>query len=349
MIVMGRIRAEGQRDMTTSIGSFVPKEATSKPLPRSFFLCSLAAAAIGLSARPAAAADLIIQGKGDWLFPAWESLTDPGTAGIAEATKTIAAANRVFKAAGIDLLVEVVPMKARFYPDRLPDGTALTPAVAARYGAILAGLTAAGVANFDVDAVLRTVTQQVFLRTDYHWTEWSAETVAQAAAKTLQSMVSLPASPEPLPPLTAFYTQSQTGDLEALLPADRQKSIGAEPITTRVIDATRVQLLDSSKADVHIVGNSFSMPYLGFPEMLAEALHEPVGVTAKFGNAGPWETMVQYLEAPEFAARHPRAIVWQFEEGLFMHGPGSTGFWDVASLMSDQTFLARVAKAVPAS
>ncbi len=32
-----------------------------------------------------------------------------------------------------------------------------------------------------------------------------------------------------------------------------------------------------------------------------------------------------------------------------MHGPASTGFWDVASLMSDQTFLGRVAKAVPAS
>jgi alginate O-acetyltransferase complex protein AlgJ len=231
----------------------------------------------------------------------------------------------------------------------LPDGLALTPAVTARYGAILAGLTAAGVANFDVDAVLRTVTQQMFLRTDYHWTEWSAETVAQAAAKALQTLVSLPPSATPLPPLTAFYTQPQTGDLEGLLPPDRQKSIGTEAITTRVIDANRVELLDSAKADVHLVGNSFSMPYLGFPEMLAETLHEPVGVTAKFGNAGPWETMVQYLESPEFAQRHPRAIVWQFEEGLFMHGPGSTGFWDVASLMSDQTFLARVAKAVPAS
>ncbi len=205
-------------------------------------------------------------------------------------------------------------MKARYYPDRLPDGVAMTPAVTARYGAILAGLTAAGVANLDVDAVLRTVTQQMFLRTDYHWTEWSAEAVAQAAAKALQSMASLPPAPTPLPPLTAFYTESHGGDLEALLSPDRQKSIGAEPITTRVIDASRVQLLDSAKADVHIVGNSFSMPYLGFPEMLAETLHEPVGVTAKFGNAGPWETMVQYLESPEFAARRPRAIVWQFEK-----------------------------------
>jgi hypothetical protein len=48
-----------------------------------------------------------------------------------------------------------------------------------------------------------------------------------------------------------------------------------------------------------------------------------------------------------FAKRIPRAVVWQFEEGLFMQGPASAGFWDVASLMSESTFLARVTKAVP--
>jgi alginate O-acetyltransferase complex protein AlgJ len=150
-----------------------------------------------------------------------------------------------------------------------------------------------------------------------------------------------------LPPLSAFSQDQHTGDLAELLPPDRQQVAGQEPITIRIIDAARAQLLDGTKARVHVVGNSFSMPYLGFPEMLAETLREPVGVTAKFGNAGPWETMIQYLESAEFSTNRPRAIVWQFVEGLFMHGPGATGFWDVASLMSDQTFLRRVAKAVP--
>jgi alginate O-acetyltransferase complex protein AlgJ len=332
--------------MKPSIDGLLPREAKNKTLPRTSFLRALAATAGVCMARPASAASLIIEGKGDWLFPAWESLTDEGVAGIASATKTIAATNQLFTAAGIALLVEVVPMKARFYPGQLPDGTAISPAVGARYGAILASLAAAGVPAFDVNAVLQTVTQQVFFRTDYHWTEWSAETVAQACAQKLQSMVTLPPAAVPLPPLSAFATEPHAGDLESMLSPDRQKAIGSEPITTRVIDATRVQLLDPAKADVHVVGNSLSMPYLGFPEMLAETLREPVGVTAKFGNAGPWETMVQYLESPEFAARHPRAIVWQFVEGLFMHGPDATGFWDVTSLMSDQTFLARVAKVV---
>jgi alginate O-acetyltransferase complex protein AlgJ len=332
--------------MKPSIDCLLPGQALTKTLPRGIFLRALAVTAVAGIGRPAGAADLIIDGKGDWLFPAWESLTDAGTAGIASSTKTIAATSRLFRAAGIALLVEVVPMKARFYPDRLPDGVALTPAVVARYGAILASLTAAGVPTFDVNAVLQTVTQQVFFRTDYHWTEWSAEAAAQACAKQLQSMVALPPAATPLPPLSAFSTEPHAGDLESMLPADRQKAIGTEPITTRTIDATRVQLLDPAKADVHVVGNSLSMPYLGFPEMLAETLGEPVGVTAKFGNAGPWETMVQYLESPEFAAHHPRAVVWQFVEGLFMHGPDATGFWDVTSLMSDQTFLARVAKVV---
>lgn len=332
-----------------NIARFLPSQPASESTPtRRFFLAGLAALGATFAARPAwAAADLIIDGKGDWLFPAWESLTDPGTAGIAEAIRTIASTQQILHAAGIQTLVLVVPMKARFYPDRLPDGVTISPEVTARYGAILAGLTAAGVPTFDIAAVMKTVTQPAFFRTDYHWTEWSAEAVAQACAQKLQTMVTLPPSPTPLPPLSAFSDEPHTGDLEELLPPDRQKAIGQESISTRMIDASRVQLLDSSKSYVHVVGNSFSMPYLGFPEMLAETIKEPVGVTAKFGNAGPWETMVQYLESPVFSARHPRAIVWQFVEGLFMHGPASTGFWDVSSLMSDQTFLARAAKAAP--
>jgi alginate O-acetyltransferase complex protein AlgJ len=310
------------------------------------------ALAFGLAttcALPAAATtpSLIIDGKGDWLFPAWESLTDAGTAGIAAAIKTIAATQHLLKAGGIELLVAVVPMKARFYPDKLPDGIALSADVTARYSAILADLASAGVATFDVNAAMKSITQPWFFRTDYHWTEWSAEAVAAACAKKLQTMVTLPPAATPLPPLSAFSQDLHMGDLEQLLPPDRQKAIGEEDISVRTIDASRVQLLDPAKSHVHVVGNSFSMPYLGFPEMLAESLREPVGVTAKFGNAGPWQTMIEYLESPTFSANHPRAIVWQFVEGLFMHGPAATGFWDVTSLMSDQTFLARAGKAVP--
>jgi alginate O-acetyltransferase complex protein AlgJ len=314
---------------------------------RRTFLASALAAGSALAFRPAAAAtSLIIDGKGDWLFPTWESLTDPGTAGIADAIATIAATNQTLHAGGIALLVLVVPLKARLYPDKLPDGVAISPEVATRYASILAQLAAAKIPTFDVDAVLRGLTEPTFFRTDYHWTEWSAEAVARACAEHLRALAPLPPSATALPPLGPWSQDQHEGDLASLLPADRQKAVGQETITIRAIDASREELLDGSAADVHVVGNSFSMPYLGFPEMLAETLSEPVGVSAKFGNAGPWETMVEYLESPPFTANRPRAIVWQFVEGLFMHGPAATGFWDVTSLMSDQTFLARVAKAV---
>jgi alginate O-acetyltransferase complex protein AlgJ len=315
---------------------------------RRTFLASALAAAGTFASRPARAAvtSLIIEGKGDWLFPTWESLTDPGTAGIASAVETIAATNAALRAGGIDLLVLVVPLKARLYPDKLPDGVTVSPAVESRYASILAQLTAAKIPTFDVDAVLRGLAQPTFFRTDYHWTEWSAEAVAQVCAAQLRALVPLPPSTAALPPLGAWSQDQHEGDLASLLPPDRQKAVGQEAITIRAIDASREELLDGSEANVHVVGNSFSMPYLGFPEMLAETLKEPVGVSAKFGNAGPWETMVEYLESAPFRSKRPRAIVWQFVEGLFMHGPAATGFWDVASLMSDQTFLARVTKAV---
>jgi alginate O-acetyltransferase complex protein AlgJ len=332
-----------------NIDRFLPTERTSATARRTFLTAALAAT-VAAAAKPArAATGLIIDGKGDWLFPTWESLTDPGSAGIASAIQTIAATNRVFHAAGITLLIVVVPLKARFYPDKLPDGVALSPAVQARYAAIQRELTSAQLPTLDVDAVLRAQTKPTFFRTDYHWTEWSAEAVAQACAAQLQSLVHLPPAAVKLPPLSAWSDNAHVGDLVQLLPPADQKRIGEETITIRSIDASRAALLDGSAAAVHVVGNSFSMPYLGFPEMLAETLGEPVGVTAKFGNAGPWETMLAYLESPLLSATKPRAIVWQFVEGLFMHGPAATGFWDVSSLMSDQTFLARVTKAVPAA
>ena len=331
------------------IDRLLPRSATNHA-SRAIFLAGMAALAAA-SLRPAtarAAAPLIIEGKGDWLFPAWESLTDAGMSGIASSIRTIDAARRTFSAAGIQLLVLVVPLKARFYPDKLPDGVALSPDVVARYGNILTELTTASIPTFDVAAVMKTISQPAFFRTDYHWTEWSAEAVAQACAQHVLSLAPLPPFPTPMPPLSAFSQDKHVGDLAELLPPARQKAVGEEDLTVRSIDASRVQLLDSSNSDVHVVGNSFSMPYLGFPEMLAETLKRPVGVTAKFGNAGPWQTMVEYLESPVFVKRHPRVIVWQFVEGLLTHGPASTGFWDVTSLMSDQTFLGRVAKAVPA-
>jgi alginate O-acetyltransferase complex protein AlgJ len=315
-------------------------------MDRRIFLAALAAVASSAAGPASAVAPLVIDGKGDWLFPGWESLTDPGTPGIADAIQTIAATNKRLKTAGVALLILVVPLKARLYPDQLPDGVSLSAGVASRYASILAALAAAQIATFDVEAVLRKLTQPVFFRTDDHWTEWSAEAVAKACATQLQLLVGLPPPTAHLPPLSAWSQDPHPGDLAQMLTPDRQRAVGNEPMTIRTIDGSRAQLLDSSAANVHVVGNSFSMPYLGFPEMLAETLGQPVGVTAKFGNAGPWQTMVSYLESPAFAKNRPRAIVWQFVEGLFMHGPAATGFWDIASLMSDQTFLARVAKAV---
>jgi alginate O-acetyltransferase complex protein AlgJ len=115
-------------------------------------------------------------------------LTDTGTAGIAEVVKTIVATRTTLLAGGTQLLVAVVAMKARFYASELPDGVALSAGVTARYAAILSRLSAAGIATFDVDAAMKTIAEPTFFRTDDHWTEWSAEAVAQACAKALEGL-----------------------------------------------------------------------------------------------------------------------------------------------------------------
>ncbi|MFL9865936.1 twin-arginine translocation pathway signal [Paraburkholderia fungorum] len=341
--------------MTDSSRSFI--QASAQPQPsdrvRRRLLLALAAAPLGgvLSLLPrrafAAASTSVIEGRNLWLYPGWESLTDDATPACLKAVDLIHQATDKLSARGIRSVIVIAPLKARSCPQNLPDGTALSAGVAGRYAAIRARADSLGLQLVDGDAAIAAVdpAQEKYIRADYHWSGHSAEAVAARVAERLVAAGPLKGAAGAGSRLGTWNEEVRYGDLAALLSPERKKAVGKDHFIVRTVVAS-AGLVDSGPPVVQVVGNSMVQPYLGFPQKLSNSIDRQVGLTWTFGDTGPWKTLLNYLESPEFKANPPQAIVWQFNEGQMMNLPGAAGQWDAASVMADDAFLARLTKAI---
>jgi alginate O-acetyltransferase complex protein AlgJ len=296
------------------------------------------------------ASSIVIKGKDGWLFPGWGSLTSVDMRGIDNDTRLIQQARDLFAARGIKLEVLLLPDKTRFYQDKLPDGRALSPEVQARYAAILGKLKQAGIPTFDDEAVLRKLRDagdNVFYRTDQHWTQVAADATAEATARMIAHDVpALDGRPGTGMPLGSMFNERRYGDLaELFLTADEKKQVGREVYSVRR-QAEGQSLIDDAPAPVHVTGHSMVQPYFGFPQKLSNLIDRPVSVNWKPGNVGQWIMLLEYVESPEFKAHKPQVLIWQMFEPTYAQGPDASGLWDNASIMSTETWLSRLKAAL---
>lgn len=310
------------------------------------------AAGLSLAPRVAGAAQGVIEGRDRWLFPAWESFTADDTSACMATVDLIGKAAGKLRERGIRCAIVVAPLKARAAADKLPDGAALSPAVAQRYAAMLARAKSAGLDFVDAVAALVTVDTRedsTYIRADYHWSAHTAEAVADATADHLTAAGAFTGAAATPTALGEWTEEMEYGDLAALLAPERKRVIGKDRFIVREeADGTGNDggLLADAAPAVQVVGNSMVQPYLGFPQRLSHTLARPVGLTWKFGDTGPWKTLLDYLESPGFAQRKPQAIVWQFNEGQMAYGPGASGQWDASSIIDETAWLDRVDKAL---
>ncbi|MFS8036189.1 alginate O-acetyltransferase AlgX-related protein [Xanthobacter sp. AM11] len=302
------------------------------------------------AAAPATAQTSIIMGKDGWLFPGWESITTLDRSGIEADVGLIREAKTALAARGITLLTMVVPLKATFYQDKLPVGTAISADIAGQYDFIQDQLKKAGIDTVDLRPAMKSVQtgrQTSFYRADYHWTSWSSEAAADAVAKAIKAKIPKLAGAPGGDKLGEWVTQRHLGDLaQRFLTPDQQKQVGPDLYTVRAPAPAKSSLVDAGPAPVHVVGNSFVQPYLGFPQKLSNVLDRPVSLTWNPGNVGPWLTFLQYVGSPDFAKAPPQVIVWLFNEGPFHSGPQAADQWDATSLMSRETWRDRMLAAV---
>ncbi|SIR40065.1 twin-arginine translocation pathway signal [Pseudacidovorax sp. RU35E] len=293
---------------------------------------------------------LAFVGQDNFIFAAWDSLATPEWKGIDATVARVAQVSQLLAAKGVALVVPVLPDKMRIYAEKLPADKPMSPEMRQRYAGILSRLQAAGVATFDDEKLLmglKAAGQNVYYRTDQHWTQPAADATAQATADLIRQKVpNLAGQPGTGMALGPLINERRYGDLaDRFLSPEQRRSVGREIYSVRRAGDGE-SLLADAPAPVHVTGNSMVQPYFGFPQKLSNVLDRPVSVNWKPGDVGFWRVLIEYVESNAFRQQKPQALVWQLFEPNFHLGPDARGLWDSASVMAAEEWQRRIQAAL---
>ena len=263
----------------------------------------------------------VVVGRDGWLFLTEEIRYDPPKQ-QPELTRVqlLAAAQKALKAQGVNLLVALVPDKARIYTGQVPLGGYPTYNQL-RYANALAGLRALGVPVADLRSALAEAGRDgtTYYRTDTHWNQRGAAVAAAAIARIVLAN-------GPCEPPTAFVT---TQGKPAERPGDLIRMMGLEhvpnafrPRPDREAPASTVAqsgsgdaglgLFGDNSVPVVLTGTSFSMRG-NFSGALQQALSCQVLNSAQDGG-GFLTATSQYLKDDAFRTSKPKWLVWEVPE-----------------------------------
>jgi alginate O-acetyltransferase complex protein AlgJ len=264
----------------------------------------------------------VVVGNDGWLY------TDEEFKAYADADATVATHLALIPwirdelaAQGTQLVVAMVPSKARIYPEHL--GARRPSALHdGLYAQAQGALRDAGIAAPDLAVVMRECKSAgpTFLRTDTHWTPAGARCAAQAV------QAALGAAPRAVAATPRYQTHVESraehsGDLLSFLPlAPYFASLLPEPDMIEVrrterMDAGGDALLgDAPAPDVVLIGTSYSADERwNLAGALQEALQEDVVNYAARGK-GPFVPMLEYLLNSRDLPTAPRLVIWEIPE-----------------------------------
>lgn len=254
----------------------------------------------------------VLLGRDGWLFTTEEYALADDAEGVRQSwTELIVQAHEQLSAAGIDLLVALVPAKAA----SLPTAPAPLPRAAAeRYERSLADLAAGGVATVDLRPALAT--EDAWLRTDSHWTPLgalrAAEAIAEAASQLTPTMVA-----DHRYVMEATETTEFRGDLDRLLALGPfADTLGPPPDllqqhSFRTEGELGSDLFDEVSVEVVLVGTSYSA---GSAWSLADRLRLALSVDVldvSESGRGPLRPMQDYLASEALLNAPPQLVVWE--------------------------------------
>ncbi len=267
----------------------------------------------------------VVLGRDQWLYSdeefnpiVNEELNLQGNYALVEGVR------QKLKEQGITLVMAIVPAKARLYPEHLGD---VKPSSihANLYQDFHARVAADKILAPDLLGPLQQAKQsgqQVFLRTDTHWTPEGAQVAAENLAKAIAERAPLNGEPQ------RFVTEpaekiTHKGDLRQFLPLDplfENLMPAQEPLVkrnTREADdqpAGDDALFADAQVPVALIGTSYSAnPNWNFVGALKQALHSDVVNYAEDGH-GPILPMLSYLKSDAFKNSPPQVLIWEFPE-----------------------------------
>ncbi|MDE1164963.1 MAG: alginate O-acetyltransferase [Pseudomonas sp.] len=266
----------------------------------------------------------VVLGRDQWLYSDEEFNPVANSQQIeADNFALIKGVQNTLKQHGVQLVLAIVPAKARLYPEHIGD---VAPAELHEdlYQQFHAQAQQAGIFAPDLLGPLQQAKPngQVFLRTDTHWTPMGAEIVAQNLGQAIASKTPLSGEPQ------SFVTESDAskpykGDLTNFLPLDPLFSNllpKPDELAQRTTKAAQDKaaggdsLFGDSEIPVALVGTSYSAnPHWNFLGALQQALHSDVVNYAEDGH-GPILPMLKYLQTDAFKNSAPQVLVWEFPE-----------------------------------
>ncbi|MFK8331534.1 alginate O-acetyltransferase [Pseudomonas sp. BJa5] len=266
----------------------------------------------------------VVLGREHWLFSDEEFKPIAGSDQFEqENLALIRGVHDTLQQRGVQLVLAIVPAKARLYSEYLGEQTPST-LHSDLYNEFHAQARQAGVFAPDLLAPLQSAKAhgQLFLRTDTHWTPMGAEVVAQQLAEAVSRQNLLNGEPQP------FVTEQRQsapykGDLTNFLPLDPLFSNLLPPPDTLQQRSTRPAesaaqdgdaLFADNQIPVALVGTSYSAnANWNFLGALQQALRSDVVNYAEDGH-GPLLPMLKYLQSDAFKSSAPQVLIWEFPE-----------------------------------
>lgn len=267
----------------------------------------------------------VVLGRDQWLYSdeefnpiVNEELNLQGNYALVEGVR------QTLKEKGVKLVMAIVPAKVRLYPEHLGE---VKPASihANLYEDFHHRVAADKILAPDLLKPLQQAKQngqQVFLRTDTHWTPEGAEVAANTLAKTIADKFPLSGEPQRFV-TTSAEKVTHKGDLRLFLPLDplfENLMPAQEPLQKRNTVAAGDQpagddaLFANSEVPVALIGTSYSAnPNWNFVGALKQALHSDVVNYAEDGH-GPILPMLSYLKSDDFKNSPPQVLIWEFPE-----------------------------------
>jgi alginate O-acetyltransferase complex protein AlgJ len=265
--------------------------------------------------------DGVLVGDQDWIFTSEEfKFYLDAEQGIQEKLELASQAQTQLAEQGIQLVVAVIPSKARVYSEYL--GRYEFPAYNQDlYASFIKSLESRNITVVNLLDPLNVAKSNaaVFLKTDTHWTPFGAEIAAKEIARVVAKKDLLPSLGSSSYQTLISETINHKGDLLTYLPLGAlQERIGPkfDVLEQRLTEGSGEsgELFGSDSIPVALVGTSYSAnPLWNFEGALKEALGADVLNVANEGE-GPVVPMEDYLAGQELQDAPPEVVIWEIPE-----------------------------------
>jgi alginate O-acetyltransferase complex protein AlgJ len=265
--------------------------------------------------------DGVLVGDQDWIFTSEEfKFYLDAEQGIQEKLELASQAQTQLAEQGIQLVVAVIPSKARVYSEYL--GRYEFPAYNQDlYASFIKSLESRNITVVNLLDPLNVAKSNaaVFLKTDTHWTPFGAEIAAKEIARVVAEKDLLPSLGSSSYTTTPTEMIEHKGDLLTYIPlGQQQKNLGPafDKLEQRLTEGSgdSGELFGSDSIPVALVGTSYSAnPLWNFEGALKEALGSDVLNVANQGE-GPVVPMKDYLAGNDLKDIPPELVIWEIPE-----------------------------------